>query len=519
MARLTRIASVAALVIAAVVAQEESTPALPNWIGPKVGRPIDTACYRRTYRTKSCPPGYEFDKVATCWAQCPIEYPVECGMECIPQNADCTTEVFQKISAVAKVAFNAATSGVFGELTKAHKGISRGVMCGKELYEIVQKIAQSVNQIQSSNVDSTFDQLHALVSKSDIVVIELPVAVANCLGVPVPDDLKKAPQVFEVVKRIVDGVIDSVKAGMGDHRKTTTLVNITSNAGIPAVADLKPDEIDTLKQLVHAGATCVAKVKTVIDKVVEVVKEFKKQNPSSTTDMIRFAVSHSSILLKDLPEATVMCVNTNAPDGFKTRDQILKTVHVIIDRIVDASSQNGNPVSRADYAIAVANMGLDAISLFDASGLATLAKEYVQPICGPTAFVGEIDDGPADQALGLQTIQKAFRGSTGTWTKSGDGMVKITFQSVDIYDVTVNIKSGGDLFEKVTIKKGQSAIWTRSIADLQDKTLYLDRWRPGFLGIPGTGGGSLLLWVPRSSDGGHLELMAKLNPTSFGDKL
>ncbi|GLE09413.1 hypothetical protein PINS_up021043 [Pythium insidiosum] len=47
--------------------------------------------------------------------------------------------------------------------------------------------------------------------------------------------------------------------------------------------------------------------------------------------------------------------------------------------------------------------------------------------------------------------------------------------------------------------------------------MYMDRWRPGFLGLPGTGGGSMLLWVPMDADGA-LTLNAQLNPTTFSDK-
>jgi hypothetical protein len=56
---------------------------LPHWVGPLVGKAIDTACYRKTYitTTKKCGAGYNYDNIATCWTQCPIEYPVECGME------------------------------------------------------------------------------------------------------------------------------------------------------------------------------------------------------------------------------------------------------------------------------------------------------------------------------------------------------------------------------------------------------------------------------------------------------
>ncbi|RLN48513.1 hypothetical protein BBJ29_001767 [Phytophthora kernoviae] len=140
-----------------------------------------------------------------------------------------------------------------------------------------------------------------------------------------------------------------------------------------------------------------------------------------------------------------------------------------------------------------------------------LLSKFFQTICGPTEFVGEIDDGTAKEALGLSMVGKAFNHSAGNWTKVGDGTVSITFHSIDTKDVTVNIKSGGNKIAEVAVAAGKTVIWKSNAAALGGKTLYLDRWRPGFLGLPGTGGGSLLLWVPRSTQGGHLELEATLN--------
>ncbi|ETK75775.1 hypothetical protein L915_17660 [Phytophthora nicotianae] len=125
--------------------------------------------------------------------------------------------------------------------------------------------------------------------------------------------------------------------------------------------------------------------------------------------------------------------------------------------------------------------------------------------------MGEIDDGTEDATLGLNTLQRAFKGSSSSWTRVGDGAVIINFTSTDTKDVSVNIMSGGDKIEEVDVKAGGTAQWTSNITTLGGKTLYLDRWRPGFLGFPGTGGGSLVLWVPRASRGGHLELNVKIN--------
>ncbi|KAG3119633.1 hypothetical protein PI124_g2249 [Phytophthora idaei] len=85
----------------------------------------------------------------------------------------------------------------------------------------------------------------------------------------------------------------------------------------------------------------------------------------------------------------------------------------------------------------VANMGLVVLSTIDPTGIAYMGSQFVQPICGPTAYLGEIDDGTLFDALGLKTVDLAFGGSYGSWTKSGDGVVHIVFASVDKEDVIV----------------------------------------------------------------------------------
>ncbi|KAF4314665.1 hypothetical protein G195_011719, partial [Phytophthora kernoviae 00238/432] len=82
-----------------------------------------------------------------------------------------------------------------------------------------------------------------------------------------------------------------------------------------------------------------------------------------------------------------------------------------------------------------------------------MIAEYIQHMCGPTQFIGEIDDG-------------------------------------NTKDVTVNIMSGGDKYAEVDVSAGKVVTWKANVADLGGRTLYLDRWRPGFLGLPGTGGAS-----------------------------
>jgi hypothetical protein len=72
-----------------------------------------------------------------------------------------------------------------------------------------------------------------------------------------------------------------------------------------------------------------------------------------------------------------------------------------------------------------------------------MASEFIQPICGPTAFVGDIDSGPADKALGLTTVEKVFQGSSGTWNAHSDGQLSVKFTSRDDQDVDCYTVSGG----------------------------------------------------------------------------
>ncbi|KAF1335813.1 hypothetical protein FI667_g680, partial [Globisporangium splendens] len=492
-------------------ASSAQSSVLPNWVGPKVGAPIDTACYRKTHLTKVCPPGYKFDNVATCWAECPIEYPVECAMECLPQNKDCALEIITKVNAVATVAITAATSGVFGQISAASSGVQQGIKCGQKLFDVVNKVIGYAKELEVMFPGTTQEQIQYLLSKSDLVIYDLPVAVATCAGLPTPSGLDQAAEIVAIIKNILDQVMAKKDAITLTPQNFLTFV---TQVGVgKSIATLSTADLSALTNLLDTkNLSCGEELKNLIDRIVAVVKQIKTELPSSTVDYIRLVLSNSDLFLKEIPAVTSSCIPKNATDAYQIRDDIRKTLQVIIDKLIDSSSNSsGKPLTTAEYALKITDFGLDVIAMFDPTGIAKLAKEFIQPICGPTSFLGEIDDGNLDVALGLRTIGNAFNSSSGTWTKAGDGTVSITFVSVDTQDVVVNIMSGGTKLTEVSVKKGTTAKWSASVASLQDKTLYLDRWRPGFLGIPGTGGGSLLLWVPHSSSKGHLELRAQLN--------
>ncbi|TMW64763.1 hypothetical protein Poli38472_011643 [Pythium oligandrum] len=493
-----------------------ATAGVPDWIGPTVAKPTSKACYRKTIRSKTCPPGYDLDKTGvTCWVQCPLEYPVECGMECLPQNSDCTTAIMSKVTSVATAALNAASSGVFGQIAKASQGVKIAFKCGQGLLDTSNKIQAYITELQTSKkVGTKTDEILFALSKSDFMTSDLPALVATCLNKPIPAEVGKADDIAQIVKKIAEKILDA-KAKGKNLMDPKTFLDFISDVGLgPAMPNIKTTDVSAMQASVTKGMSCGGAVNAVVKRVVSMVKELKKKQPSATVEALKITVYSSDLILKDLPNAVQGCFKANIPDAFKRRDEVLKGIHVVIDGVIDTASKAGKPLTVADYTLAVAKYGLDVLVTYDPTGLINMVKDFVQPICGPSAMLGAVDDGPADKALGMRLMEKAFMSSTGAWKKVGDGKVAITFKSVDTLDVDVIIHSGGKKLANVKVPKGKTVPWSAALTAVGGKTLYIDRWRAGFLGVPGTGGGSLLLWVPKDPKGG-LKLDVTINPTSF----
>ncbi|KAG3016048.1 hypothetical protein PC119_g11497 [Phytophthora cactorum] len=138
---------------------------------------------------------------------CPLNYPVQCGRECIPQSDDCALEVITKIESVAAVALNAATSGVFGQLSTASAAVQQGVKCGQKLVTVVENIVGYAKELQSNFPNGTEEQIISLLNNSDIVVKDLPTAVCICLGLDVPTDYLNLAS--DVIRKVLSVITDN----------------------------------------------------------------------------------------------------------------------------------------------------------------------------------------------------------------------------------------------------------------------------------------------------------------------
>ncbi|KAL4087339.1 hypothetical protein PRIC1_013232 [Phytophthora ramorum] len=486
-----------------------------NWVGPSVGVAKDSACYRQMESfnsSKVCPSGYTLDD-DYCIAQCPLAYPVKCFLECIPQNDNCALEILQKTVAVVAAVVNVATAGVLGAIFSGYKKVSQTFFCAANVVGVLRSLIYYIRFQKTTAPQGAVEELLAVAYQSDVVLVDLPVAVCHCIGVPVPANLQFTGIVMMIVEAIVKQAIIN-----GDEilSSAKNVMNLLTNATAVDLTDAT-GSVEELQDFLDSNSTCGYQLKRLSDHVMTSVINVRNNTPGATINDVRVKISRSSLVLRDIPTATNNCMSEllsykTEEAAFDTRDLLRKTFGVIIEQLVATGVTNGGSfVAESQYILEVTNYGLVMLSGLDPTRLVWLASQFVQPTCGPTSFIGDIDDGSLYDALGLTTVDEAFVGSYGLWKKKGDGVVKLIFKSIDSKDVTVTIHSGGESIAEVDVNAHGSATWNSTVSKLQDKVLYLDRWRPNVLGIPGSGGGSLKLWVPRASKGGHLTLHVMIN--------
>ncbi|POM70482.1 Hypothetical protein PHPALM_13067 [Phytophthora palmivora] len=408
--------------------------------------------------------------------------------------------------------------GLFGEIKLAVKGVVAGAKCIRSMIGTIKMLINYIRGLKVYDPQIPFDRVMALLYQTSYITIDFPVTIAMCLGLSYPDVLDPASWMVDTIQLQLGEILDNgdnIIRGWDRFKAFLHRVNFTQ-----PLSELNETDISSLKTDLASNSTCGYELKRITDRTWMTVAQMKKQDPGITQDKLRTAMYESDLMLRDIPTVTNNCMEqmiseSTEATAYQTRDTLRKTLGVIVDDLIDkGTSDNGTSLTAKEYTRVVADklaMTIFVLSIFDETRIIGVITEYIQPICGPTQFIGEIDDGTDPYTLGLNTVGKAFQGSSLSWTRKGDGVVTILFESIDTMPVTVNIFSGGAKIGKMDVLASKNATWTSTVTALGGKTLYLDRWRPGLLGLPGTGGGSLKLWVPKAVEGGHLDLFVKLN--------
>ncbi|KAE9078042.1 hypothetical protein PF010_g23277 [Phytophthora fragariae] len=488
-----------------------------NGVGP---RPVsgDAACYRESHFMDTCPTNFDRNEATgTCWAECPIAYPVECGMECIRQNDDCAMETLNKVGAVANTALAIASFGAAQKLWQVAKVATRAFDCANMMIGTMRSIIRYVRNIKTTDPTASTDKILNIMYQSNNIVTDLPIAIYLCMGWDLPRPLDISGRVLTTMNWILLNAIaykDDITSSWSKFKAFLIGANFTEAAN-----KINETEIGTLSDALKSNLTCGYDLRALTDRTWNTVNQLRADNPGISEDDLRLKMQDTQLVTSDIATVTNNCMpqlieESDEATAYKTREKIRIAFNGMVNQLVSkGKSNNGSSEDAQQFMYTALSKTLISIAVtgFDLIGVMGMVAAYLQTICGPTNYIGEIDDGTDPRTLGLTMIQSAFKNSTMSWTRKGDGAVIINFASSDTKDVTVNIMSGGDKIDELDVKAGGSAKWTSNVTALAGKTLYLDRWRPGFLGLPGTGGGSLLLWVPHASQGGHLEVEAKLN--------
>lgn len=247
-----------------------------NWVGSGFGAGVDMACYRETHIANVCPLGFEY-KLGTCWAECPLEYPVECGMQCIRQNDDCMLEMLAKVSTVGRAALSLATFGVYGAFENMAKGVQTAFKCGKEVANLVRALTRYVRTVNVTDPQTTTDQLITMLYQTDNVVFDVPITIMSCLGIKVSQGLRFSDRVTNTVELFVREVVTYQDAIVSNWK---SFVNFMKNITLDdALENLSETDISSLQSALKSNSTCGDDMKRLTDRVRLNVAYLRKENP------------------------------------------------------------------------------------------------------------------------------------------------------------------------------------------------------------------------------------------------
>ncbi|KAJ8558631.1 hypothetical protein ON010_g8817 [Phytophthora cinnamomi] len=117
---------------------------------------------------------------------------------------------------------------IVGDFKLLAKGIQATVKCTRDMIGLTKSLAKYVRSIKVSDPQTSQAKLFAILYQSDNVIFDLPVAVADCLGIRVDDSVKFAKRVLSTAELTLKEVMansDSIVSSWDSF--TAFMKNIT----------------------------------------------------------------------------------------------------------------------------------------------------------------------------------------------------------------------------------------------------------------------------------------------------
>ncbi|KAG3102316.1 hypothetical protein PC122_g2321 [Phytophthora cactorum] len=116
-------------------------------------------------------------------------------------------------------------------------------------------------------------------------VFDLPIAVCNCLGIPVPASVKFSDTVLVIVETIVKQAITN-----GDQILSSATNVLALLADTRATNSTTSTTVEELQDLIDSNSTCGYQLKNLTDHVIISVNEIRNATPSIAANDIRVAI-------------------------------------------------------------------------------------------------------------------------------------------------------------------------------------------------------------------------------------
>ncbi|KAI9895895.1 hypothetical protein PsorP6_019515 [Peronosclerospora sorghi] len=273
----------------------------------------------------------------TCWAECPMDYPVECGRQCIQQNNNCGRENIAQWCAVAMATLSMATFGVFGELAKMGEAVGWAVRGTNMLIVAVRAIVRFTRNQMVQDPETPQQKLLLLLYQTNWVVADLPATIYVCMGKPIPPNLFLTRSLMPTVQFILLLVLnyaDDILTNWGKFKAFMMRSNFTA-----AASAITEGEISSVETAMQSNATCSDDLRSATSLVWSTINELRAKHPGISEADIRLKLSKSYLILYDIPTVTNNCMVQMIPEStvvtaYKTRETLRKTFGVMINDFI-----------------------------------------------------------------------------------------------------------------------------------------------------------------------------------------
>jgi len=228
---------------------------------------------------------------------------VKCSLECLPQNDDCLLEVLQKSASVIFAIVNAATIGLLGEVKAAYKAAKQAYMCAANIIGVLKSLVYYLRFHQTTAPQGSVENLLAVAYKTDVVLVDLPIAVCTCLGLPVSFSARATGAVIAVVENIVKQAVIN-----GDQILSSATDVMTFLTNVSALNSPDDSTVVEIQEFLDSNTSCGFQLKSLTDRVSTAVESIRNATPSATNEDVRVTVSRSSLVTKDVPVVTNNCM-------------------------------------------------------------------------------------------------------------------------------------------------------------------------------------------------------------------